>query len=441
MTSLLTQTRLSLAQAAPLVSRRRAAKCEVHTYKALLKRSALAMYDDKWLVLLQAAPSLANPAQQSPAQGPLASGCDGDAFAASILVEPEAAEAQQAPARHSPSQRPADAAQSVQPAAAPGPEPMDAASDEPVVDRGPAEQPLTVDAAPVQPASAAGEPIVPARPPVELPAGDRALAPSEPDAVEPGAHFGQAEAVAAEVSHPSPTTAAEPDLPPAHGLEQPLSAQPAPPQPPEPDTAAGVAQDGAVDARVPFPREMPDTQAERPGGEPAMPAQAWTSSPDIPATVEAVPAGDREAQPDADVIVSVGVEASSTANAEDGCTGDAATGSISAAPRADEAADLQQPCRAVDAEPLPAEGTQAAGMGPAVSGHGPLPTSAGAPEAAEQGGGTVPAEPARPGDHVSHAMIEAASTAEADSQPPAASGRVCLRCPLFSSITLVLHRH
>jgi len=380
---------------------------------------------------------VADRAQRLPAQGPLASGSDGDAFAASILVEPGAEEAQQAPAQHSPPWRPAEAAQSSLPAAAPSPEPVDAASDEPVAGRGPGGQPPAVDAAPAQPAFAADEPIIPVRPPMEPPGGDREVPPSQPDAVEPDAHLGQPEATTLEASYPSPTAAAEPDFPPAAGLEQPLSSQSAPAPPPESNPAADTTPDSALDASVAHPSNMLDRHEEQPSGEPAMLVQdepSQTPLPDAPASREAVPADDHESRPKANADVSVSAGAGSNAKADDGCIGDAAAASVSAAPRADRDANRKQVGRAADPEPLFAEGTQPADMGPAAVEHDALPDSADAPDAANQGGGTVPAEPARPGDHGPHAM------AEPNSQPPAASGRICLRYALRSCVPLILQR-
>jgi len=407
--------------------------CEMYefTYIKPVERGECMALLTARLLLLQAAPSVTNPAQHPPAQGPLASGSDGDAFAASILVEPGVEDTQQPPAQHSPSQRPADAAQSDQPAAVPSPEPMDAASDEPVAGRGPEGQSPVVplDGAAVPPCSAS-EPSLPGRSPVEPAAEHRELPPLEPDVVEPDARLDQAEAVTAEASYPSPTTAAEADYSPGNGSEQPLGSQSAPAPHPDSHLAAHGAPVSGADASVAVQPDMPNSQVERLSDEPAMLAQyeppPGPSLPEVQAAVEPVPADDHGARPDADAVVSVGVGVGSTTKADDDRTGDAAAGGVSAAHRADENASLQEPDSAAHAELLPAEGTWPAGVDPAVGGHGALPASAGAPEGAEQGGGIVPADPAPMDDRVLIATAEAASGPDPDSQYPAAAGRVCL---------------
>ena len=369
---------------------------------------------------------MADLAHHSPAQGPLASGSDADAFAASILVEPGAAEAQEPPAELS--QPPADAAESGQPAASPGPQPTGAGPDEPVTGRGAAEEPAVVDTAVMRPASLPDEPAVPHPAPAAEPAaGDReSPPPSEPDAAESEARLGQPGAVTAEASHRTSTTAAEPDPPPAPGLEQPPDPESVPSSPPHANLALGIPLDIAEDAQVEVPPEMAERQAEWWSGEPAMSQEEPPTRMALPeplAAAEAVPDRDREAWHDHDAVVPVGVEAGSIAGADVDRGDDAAAGSATPAPLADGEANLQHPGHAADADPLPAEErAQPAGADPAAVDHVAVPDSAGGPEAAEQGGGTATPETAPAADHVPHATNEAANTAEPDSHPPAAAG-------------------
>ena len=374
------------------------------------------------------AASMANAAQQSPGQGPLAAGLDGDAFAASLLVEPGPAD-QVAPAE--PSQDPAEAARSAEPAAAPGPQPVDTASDELVAGLDAAEQPPMVDVEAVPPAFASGELNLPAQAPEETPAGDRRGLPQpETDAVEPSAEVGQREATPAAASSPGPAAAAEPDSPPAHDMEQPADPQSAPLQA-QSDVELDVTPDSAVDVNLAAPPEMPDAEVDRPSGEPAALAQDEPPETSLPEPAEAAPAGDHEAWHDADAVVSVGVQPGSTAEADDGRSGDAA-----AAPIADEM-DIQQPGRPADPEPPLAEGAQPAGADPAAAEQGALPDSAGGSEAAEEGASMVPSEPTRHDDHFQQTIVEAPIAADPDRQAAAGRGlSVLLKLRLFGPLIM-----
>ena len=132
---------------------------------------------------LQAAPSAAEPAQLLPAGPPLAPASDGDAFAASILVEPGPADASEPSAE--PLQSQPGLAQNRQQPAVPGLEPQKAPSDEPMVNHGPLEQATRVDAAAVEPELAPGQPQLLARSPSEQPAGSPDRPAAELSTVEP----------------------------------------------------------------------------------------------------------------------------------------------------------------------------------------------------------------------------------------------------------------
>ena len=363
-------------------------------------------------LLLQMVPSATEPAQLLPAGPPLASALDGDAFAASILIEPGPVEAPEPTAE--PSHLAPVASQPEQQQAAPDLQPVEAPSEDPMAGRGPPGNALTVEvAAAAEPELASDQPELPARSPSEQPAGSPDCPPAEPGTIERQGDLGQEDQPPAGVSHLDPQLAAEPDTRLGEGLMQPASPPSAPPSPPLASAPAADAIPGsAVDVSAAVPTGPPAEVLELLSGEVAGSADGDPPKASVsllPAEAE-VTVNDRTWQ-GADAVAEIEVDARSSAKANAGSIVSEQVSAVATLPIAVSEAQTRQPPRALNAEPLSAEHAEPLGAGPvAVKDAAALPIIAEHSQAAGQGGGAVLPRIARDGGHSPAVEIEASAS-------------------------------